>query len=242
MGRAPCCEKIGLNRGPWTTEEDRILIDYINQNGHANWRKLPKKAGLLRCGKSCRLRWINYLRPDLKRGDFTKEEEDTLIKLQQELGNKWSAIAKLMNGRTDNEIKNVWNTHLKKKVHQIIPSQTKRNRSRKRTKIGKVFTQNDGIPQFENAQDSTIEKSTNHALEEPSELTKSVDQNGTKVISSDENSSAVSMATNHNDGPSSNLSNDIIPTFHGNLHDVDMEFWYNIYTNDVGIENLLQDP
>lgn len=116
MGRAPCCEKMGLKKGPWTKEEDQILINYIKENGHGNWRALPKRAGLLRCGKSCRLRWTNYLRPDIKRGNFTEEEEDTIIKLHQALGNRWSAIAAALPGRTDNEIKNVWHTHLKKRL------------------------------------------------------------------------------------------------------------------------------
>ncbi|XP_042516999.1 transcription factor MYB4-like [Macadamia integrifolia] len=118
MVRAPCCEKMGLKKGPWTPEEDQILISYIQKYGHGNWRALPKQAGLLRCGKSCRLRWTNYLRPDIKRGNFTKEEEDTIIKLHEMLGNRWSTIAARLPGRTDNEIKNVWHTHLKKKLKQ----------------------------------------------------------------------------------------------------------------------------
>ncbi|KAI4301102.1 hypothetical protein L6164_034416 [Bauhinia variegata] len=126
MGRAPCCEKMGLKKGPWTPEEDLILINYINANGHNNWRALPKQAGLLRCGKSCRLRWTNYLRPDIKRGNFTGEEEDTIIRLHQMLGNRWSAIAARLPGRTDNEIKNVWHTHLKKRLPQYQQNQDKR--------------------------------------------------------------------------------------------------------------------
>ncbi|KAG8365457.1 hypothetical protein BUALT_Bualt18G0106800 [Buddleja alternifolia] len=116
MGRAPCCEKNGLKRGPWTQEEDQKLIDYIHKNGSGNWRNLPKNAGLQRCGKSCRLRWTNYLRPDIKRGRFSFEEEETIIQLHSILGNKWSAIAARLPGRTDNEIKNYWNTHIRKKL------------------------------------------------------------------------------------------------------------------------------
>ncbi|KAL5701925.1 hypothetical protein ACHQM5_027207 [Ranunculus cassubicifolius] len=118
MGRAPCCEKMGLKRGPWTPEEDHLLVSYIEKQGHGNWRALPKHAGLLRCGKSCRLRWTNYLRPDIKRGNFTKEEEEAIFKLHEMLGNRWSTIASKLPGRTDNEIKNVWHTHLKKKLKQ----------------------------------------------------------------------------------------------------------------------------
>ncbi|KAL3539082.1 hypothetical protein ACH5RR_002448 [Cinchona calisaya] len=116
MGRSPCCEKAHTNKGAWTKEEDDRLIAYIRAHGEGCWRSLPKAAGLLRCGKSCRLRWINYLRPDLKRGNFTEEEDELIIKLHNHLGNKWSLIAGRLPGRTDNEIKNYWNTHIKRKL------------------------------------------------------------------------------------------------------------------------------
>ncbi|KAH0730726.1 hypothetical protein KY285_001636 [Solanum tuberosum] len=88
MGRTPCCDKVGIKRGRWTAEEDQILTNYILSNGEGSWRSLPKNAGLLRCGKSCRLRWINYLRSDLKRGNITSQEEDIIIKLHATLGNR----------------------------------------------------------------------------------------------------------------------------------------------------------
>ncbi|XP_010535219.1 PREDICTED: transcription factor MYB3 [Tarenaya hassleriana] len=116
MGRSPCCEKAHMNKGAWTKEEDQLLIDYIRRHGEGCWRSLPKSAGLQRCGKSCRLRWMNYLRPDLKRGNFTHEEDDLIIKLHSMFGNKWSLIAGRLPGRTDNEIKNYWNTHIKRKL------------------------------------------------------------------------------------------------------------------------------
>ncbi|KAH9303953.1 hypothetical protein KI387_008357 [Taxus chinensis] len=120
MGRTPCCEKnSGLKKGPWTPDEDQKLVEYIKRHGHGSWRALPKRAGLLRCGKSCRLRWTNYLRPDIKRGKFSIEEEHTIIELHAALGNKWSTIAGHLPGRTDNEIKNYWNTHLKKRLMQM---------------------------------------------------------------------------------------------------------------------------
>ncbi|XP_066356473.1 myb-related protein 308-like [Miscanthus floridulus] len=116
MGRSPCCEKAHTNKGAWTKEEDQRLVAYIKAHGEGCWRSLPKAAGLLRCGKSCRLRWINYLRPDLKRGNFTEEEDELIIRFHGILGNKWSLIAGRLPGRTDNEIKNYWNTHIKRKL------------------------------------------------------------------------------------------------------------------------------
>ncbi|XP_042434963.1 myb-related protein 308-like [Zingiber officinale] len=116
--RNPCrdVDKQATNRGAWSKEEDQKLIDYIALHGEVSWRSLPKAAGLLRCGKSCRLRWINYLRPDVKRGNFQEDEEDLIIKLHALLGNRWSLIAGRLPGRTDNEVKNYWNSHLRKKL------------------------------------------------------------------------------------------------------------------------------
>lgn len=125
--KTPCCSKVGIKRGPWTPEEDQILANYIKKEGEGRWRTLPKHAGLLRCGKSCRLRWMNYLRPSVKRGRIAPDEEDLILRLHRLLGNRWSLIAGRIPGRTDNEIKNYWNTHLSKKlISQGIDPRTHR--------------------------------------------------------------------------------------------------------------------
>ncbi|XVE58699.1 hypothetical protein DITRI_Ditri04bG0189800 [Diplodiscus trichospermus] len=116
MGRKPCCDKQSVKKGPWTAEEDSKLVNFILTQGQCCWREVPKLAGLRRCGKSCRLRWTNYLRPDLKRGLLNDDEQQLVIDLHASLGNRWSKIAARLPGRTDNEIKNQWNTHIKKKL------------------------------------------------------------------------------------------------------------------------------
>ncbi|GAB4856638.1 hypothetical protein Ancab_014549 [Ancistrocladus abbreviatus] len=117
MGRAPCCDKANVKKGPWSPEEDVKLKEYIEKYGTGgNWIALPQKAGLKRCGKSCRLRWLNYLRPNIKHGEFTEEEDRVICTLFTSIGSRWSIIAAQLPGRTDNDIKNYWNTKLKKKL------------------------------------------------------------------------------------------------------------------------------
>ncbi|XP_062108854.1 transcription factor MYB108 [Humulus lupulus] len=108
-----------LRRGPWTVEEDLTLINYIANNGEGRWNSLARCAGLKRTGKSCRLRWLNYLRPDVRRGNITLEEQLLILELHSRWGNRWSKIAQNLPGRTDNEIKNYWRTRVQKHAKQL---------------------------------------------------------------------------------------------------------------------------
>ncbi|GAA0170409.1 hypothetical protein LIER_24677 [Lithospermum erythrorhizon] len=119
MGRPPCCDKANVKRGSWSPDEDAKILAYVANHGIGNWTLVPQKAGLNRCGKSCRLRWTNYLRPDLRHDNFTLEEEEQILQLHQTVGSRWSLIAARLPGRTDNDVKNYWNTKLKKKLEKM---------------------------------------------------------------------------------------------------------------------------
>ncbi|KAL5755589.1 hypothetical protein ACOSQ2_020335 [Xanthoceras sorbifolium] len=114
-----------VNKGAWTADEDRKLAEVIAIHGPKKWKTIAVKAGLNRCGKSCRLRWMNYLRPNIKRGNISDQEEDLILRLHKLLGNRWSLIAGRLPGRTDNEIKNYWNSHLSKKINNQKPENNK---------------------------------------------------------------------------------------------------------------------
>ncbi|KAF8011497.1 hypothetical protein BT93_J1949 [Corymbia citriodora subsp. variegata] len=153
MGRSPCCSKVGINKGAWSSQEDEILIYHVKIHGEGKWRKVAQNAGLNRCAKSCRLRWLNYLRPGIKRGDITKDEEDLVIRIHWLLGNRWALIAGRLPGRTDYEINNYWNANLAKRFKSFSS----------RLSCAMKFDQDPGIQDYQN------HRTMNHSPVNPNE-------------------------------------------------------------------------
>ncbi|XP_071722394.1 transcription factor MYB114-like [Rutidosis leptorrhynchoides] len=139
MARLDSSNRSEASRGAWAAEEDRKLAQVIEIHGPRRWKLIAAKAGLDRCGKSCRLRWMNYLRPNIKRGNISDQEEDLIVRLHKLLGNRWSLIAGRLPGRTDNEIKNYWNSHLSKKMKQN-EKQKKVSRDEKIETLSNIIT------------------------------------------------------------------------------------------------------
>ncbi|KAG8071501.1 hypothetical protein GUJ93_ZPchr0006g42295 [Zizania palustris] len=254
MGRAPCCEKMGLKRGPWTAEEDRILVAHVERHGHSNWRALPKQAGLLRCGKSCRLRWINYLRPDIKRGNFTREEEDAIIHLHELLGNRWSAIAARLPGRTDNEIKNVWHTHLKKRLSGAGQAQAQRATAAPKRKAKKAKAVAAEVSAVALDEPTTVpvswpeqSLSTTSAATEDYSTASSADQNATDSFTSEEFqiddsfwSETLAMTPDSPDSGMESAEPLRMDTASPPSTNDDMDFWLKLFIQAGGMQNLPQ--
>nr|DAD47714.1 TPA_asm: hypothetical protein HUJ06_017651 [Nelumbo nucifera] len=117
-------DEVVMRKGPWMAEEDEILLDYVKKYGPRDWSSIRSKGLLPRTGKSCRLRWVNKLKPDLKTGcKFSVEEERVVIDLQAKFGNKWARIATYLPGRTDNDVKNFWSTRQKRLARILQTSQ-----------------------------------------------------------------------------------------------------------------------
>ncbi|WOL10651.1 transcription factor MYB114-like [Canna indica] len=164
----------GWRKGPWIPQEDKLLIDHVNLHGEGKWNSVSKLTGLRRSGKSCRLRWVNYLRPDLKKGNITPQEELIIQELHAMWGNRWSAIARSLPGRTDNEIKNYWRTHFKKskpsksveKARARFLVRQQQHRQNKKKKDGSVVQQQEEEEDMQRYGDQDIGDVMNKQVEE----------------------------------------------------------------------------
>ncbi|EOY22813.1 hypothetical protein QUC31_007926 [Theobroma cacao] len=120
-----------IKKGPWTAEEDEVLLNYVKKYGPRGWSSIRSMGLLPRTGKSCRLRWVNKLRPNLKTGcKFSAEEERVVIELQAQFGNKWAKIARYLPGRTDNDVKNFWSAR-RKRLERILLTPTSNSHKNK---------------------------------------------------------------------------------------------------------------
>ncbi|KAM7529885.1 hypothetical protein LguiB_033295 [Lonicera macranthoides] len=231
MGRSPCCDKAKVKKGPWSPEEDTILKSYLHHRDHpGNWISLPQKIGLNRCGKSCRLRWLNYLRPNIKHGGFSEEEDNIIFDLYMNIGSRWSIIAAQLPGRTDNDIKNYWNTKLKKKV---VEKQRREQQTSRRVKQEIMERENDNNFMASN-QAMNIPFNTNYLVDQT--------QNSTNFQYSIDNLHANSMNSSVND-TFSRLSNaHFLNNFQGfNNFAIDDQLDEIVYNsaNDQQLDELL---
>ncbi|KAM0048647.1 putative transcription factor MYB-HB-like family [Helianthus debilis subsp. tardiflorus] len=138
-----------IKKGPWKTEEDEVLMKHVKDYGAKEWSSIRSKGLLQRTGKSCRLRWVNKLRPDLKSGvKFSAEEERTVIELQGQFGNKWARIATYLPGRTDNDVKNFWSSR-QKRLARVLQSPPRPQPSQKSHKSVRETPVLHKVPPFE---------------------------------------------------------------------------------------------
>ncbi|KAJ7979261.1 Myb transcription factor [Quillaja saponaria] len=231
MGRRPCCEKDAVNRGAWSVKEDKILTKYIQLHGEGKWRNLSKRAGLNRCGKSCRLRWMNYLKPDIKRGNISEEEEDLIIRLHKLLGNRWSLIAGRLPGRTDNEIKNYWNTNLSKRLIQNENGQcSTHNLQPRKLKNARVGQKRISEPESESESEKKKSDDESHC---PMNLTNALRCSTKAVV----NPIELTLNVNNNTiFTGSNIDNPSSPSL---LQDEDFtNFLHNLLNSDVQLHSM----
>ncbi|OIW07668.1 hypothetical protein TanjilG_07710 [Lupinus angustifolius] len=236
-------------KGPWTAEEDRLLVDYVRLHGEGRWNSVARLAGLKRNGKSCRLRWVNYLRPDLKRGQITSQEESIIVELHNKWGNRWSTIARSLPGRTDNEIKNYWRTHLKKKVKRPFDAaeKAKNNLMRKHKfhQQQQQLQQHQQVQQQQQLQFNLDMKGVMALLEENSHRVPYMPQMRQEMVkvypnTTEEQGYFYSMLNGNNNASAPEVSNEEV-SWGGlwNMDNVHGNFSFASATNKVSLQSLV---
>ncbi|XP_020600221.1 myb-related protein MYBAS2-like [Phalaenopsis equestris] len=142
-----------IRKGPWLVEEDAVLMDYVAKYGPHDWSSIRSKGLLFRSGKSCRLRYVNKLKPGLKSGcKFSAEEERVVIDLQARFGNKWARISTHLPGRTDNDVKNFWSIRQKRLAKLLQTSSPVRPLIKQRKANGNSDYYPYNVPQYPNSE------------------------------------------------------------------------------------------
>merc|ERR1712130_227023 len=118
-------------KGSWSPEEDALVVELVEEYGPRRWSAIAQNLQG-RSGKQCRERWHNHLDPTINRGPWTEEEDMLLIEKHEEMGNKWAEISKFFEGRTDNMLKNHWNSTIRRRVHGASNSRSKKNQAKQK--------------------------------------------------------------------------------------------------------------